>query len=455
MEVMVIVMKHKCGARWVQGLGLKSFTRKKFHLPSPTPQHLKTTNHSVFDQLIPELYVPILLFYPNNTNSDHDIDEICKLLKTSLSETLTHFYPFAGKYQCNDSIRCNDHGAAFLEAQVNCPMSKILEKPDFGMLKQLLPADMGSRLADPSYLVQVQANFFECGGMAIRVCISHKVADASTISKFITSWAAASLGSVSTTDQVVLPAADFGAAASLLPQLGFLNSPLPMVEFAKEKWTTRRIVFDASKIAALKCKAATAILPKPTRVEVLSALIWKCATESSRSKLGSIRPSVWLPFVNMRKVLVQPLAEIFEGNFFGVLAAKTKVSEDDDDEDVQRLAAKLRKDIEEFKVTYANGVSGDDPCEFFQEFGSLMDGNDGDAYSCSSWCRFPFYTVNFGWGKPSWVTQCMEVKNMIVLTDTRDGDGIEASLTLNEDVMAIFESNKELLAYASLNPSVI
>lgn len=53
------------------------------------------------------------------------------------------------------------------------------------------------------------------------------------------------------------------------------------------------------------------------------------------------------------------------------------------------------------------------------------------------------------------MTQCMEFKNMIVLTDTRDGDGVEASLTLNEEVMAIFESNEELLAYASLNPSVI
>ncbi|PQQ14790.1 BAHD acyltransferase [Prunus yedoensis var. nudiflora] len=169
-----------------------------------------------------------------------------------------------------------------------------------------------------------------------------------------------------------------------------------MVEFAEEKWTTRRIVFDASKIAALKCKAATAILPKPTCVEVLSTLIW---------------------------------------------------NKD------QRLAAKLRKGIEEFKVGY--GASGDDPCEFFQEFGSLMDGNDGEAYSCNSWCRFPFYTIDFEWGKPSWVTQCMEFKNMIVLTDTRDGDGIEASLTLIEEVMAIFESNKELLAYASLNPSVI
>ncbi|VVA35317.1 PREDICTED: vinorine synthase, partial [Prunus dulcis] len=108
------------------------------------------------------IYVPILPFYPNNNCEEVNnlVAERSKLLKTSLSETLTHFYPFAGKFQYNDSICCNDQGAAFLETHVNCPISKILEKPDFVMLKQLLPADMESRQEGASYLVQVQANFF-------------------------------------------------------------------------------------------------------------------------------------------------------------------------------------------------------------------------------------------------------------------------------------------------------
>lgn len=31
---------------------------------SPTPPHLQTTKLSVFDQLFPDIYVPLLLFYP-------------------------------------------------------------------------------------------------------------------------------------------------------------------------------------------------------------------------------------------------------------------------------------------------------------------------------------------------------------------------------------------------------
>ncbi|XP_048436856.1 uncharacterized protein LOC125475722 isoform X3 [Pyrus x bretschneideri] len=59
--------------------------------------------------------------------------------------------------------------------------------------------------------------------------------------------------------------------------------------------------------------------------------------------------------------------------------------------------------------------------------------------------RFPFYEPDFGWGKPPWVTSGTEFKNLIVLMDTRDGDGIEVSLNLKEEDLAIFESTKELL----------
>ncbi|CAL9016648.1 unnamed protein product, partial [Prunus brigantina] len=85
-------------------------------------------------------------------------------------------------------------------------------------------------------------------------------------------------------------------------------------------------------------------------------------------------------------------------------------------------------------------------------FVKLLMRDDIETSSCSSWCGFPFYAADFGWGKPSWVNQSSEAKNLIVLIDSRDGDGIEASLTFKEEDMAIMESNNELFAYASLDP---
>ena len=52
----------------------------------------------------------------------------------------------------------------------------------------------------------------------------------------------------------------------------------------------------------------------------------------------------------------------------------------------------------------------------------------------------------------------LEVKNFIVLLDTRDGNGIEVSLSCKEDEMALIETNEELLAcirFDSLDPNVI
>jgi shikimate O-hydroxycinnamoyltransferase len=75
-------------------------------------------------------------------------------------------------------------------------------------------------------------------------------------------------------------------------------------------------------------------------------------------------------------------------------------------------------------------------------------------FTFSSWCRFPIYETDFGWGKPTWVTStssCSSTK-LIVLMDTRDGDGFEAIVIMEENYIAKFEHDFELLQYASLNP---
>lgn len=84
---------------------------------SPTPHHLKTLELSVFDQIASDVYVLLLFFYRPH-NSSVTSAEISNIPKTSLSKTLTLFYPWAGQFQYNDSICCNDRGVVcFLKSK--------------------------------------------------------------------------------------------------------------------------------------------------------------------------------------------------------------------------------------------------------------------------------------------------------------------------------------------------
>jgi hypothetical protein len=68
---------------------------------SPTPPSLKTYKLSLLDQVVPSAYIPMIFFYPMNKSISHSVVDIVSqrshLLKQSLSNTLTRFYPFAGK----------------------------------------------------------------------------------------------------------------------------------------------------------------------------------------------------------------------------------------------------------------------------------------------------------------------------------------------------------------------
>ncbi|KAL7227690.1 hypothetical protein ACSBR1_022540 [Camellia fascicularis] len=70
-----------------------------------------------------------------------------------------------------------------------------------------------------------------------------------------------------------------------------------------------------------------------------------------------------------------------------------------------------------------------------------------DSYLFTSWSRFPFYEIDFGWGKPVWTSVVnMPLKNFIFLMDNKEGDGIEAWVCLDEKDMVNFEQDQTIRA---------
>ncbi|KAI4379313.1 hypothetical protein MLD38_005629 [Melastoma candidum] len=67
----------------------------------------------------------------------------------------------------------------------------------------------------------------------------------------------------------------------------------------------------------------------------------------------------------------------------------------------------------------------------------------------ASQSKFSMYEMDFGWGKPEFVSTTGTVRvNHVLFLDCKDGKGIQAFVGLKEEVMALFEKDEEILAYA-------
>ncbi|XP_024035783.1 vinorine synthase [Citrus clementina] len=164
----------------------------------PTRKHLRTYKLSLIDQMNYDLYIPLVFFYSASCKHQ-DFRKKSDLLKQSLATTLTHYYPFAGRFIDGFSVDCNDHGAAFIEANVGSDISKFLQPPDMELLQQLIPPSpqLSNLEISERELLAVQVNLFNSGEMAIGVCFSHGVADGSAIFNFMKVLQATRFGIVS------------------------------------------------------------------------------------------------------------------------------------------------------------------------------------------------------------------------------------------------------------------
>ncbi|KAK9027764.1 hypothetical protein V6N11_067587 [Hibiscus sabdariffa] len=429
---------------------VETFDTESIKPSSPTPLHLRSFELSILDQMTPAFYIPLIFWYTQNAASDEsslEAEEISRRLKKSLSETLTRFYPFAGRIN-GCLVDCNDDGVDYIEARVNCVLRDILKPPNGEFLREFLPIQKDSNEAGTGRLLLVKVTFFECGGMAIGVSISHKIADVYTLGKLVNTWAALTRGS---SEAAVFP--EFGCAASFLPPPKDFSFTTPAMKFKHEKAVMRRFVFDAPKISMLKARAASATVPQPTRVEAVVALIWKTAMTSSPLPL----PSVLRQVVNLRKRLNPPLPDNAVGYLVSYFTVK---SSENSEAELQALVKRLRDGIGEFSENYVKKLQGSDAIstifEAAKEVGNLSGRDDIKFYNSLSWCRFGVYEADFGWRKPIWVSLAgasSKAPDIFVLLDARDG-GIEAWVSLNEEEMGSFQRNEELLAFASMDPCV-
>ncbi|KAF7135806.1 hypothetical protein RHSIM_Rhsim08G0186200 [Rhododendron simsii] len=172
---------------------METISKESIKPSSKTPDHLRTFQLSMLDQFIPpSIYSPLILYYSHDeSTSNVKQAEISSLLKRSLSDALSLYYPLAGRMTSESSVDCNDQGVDFLEARVDARLSEILKSPQVEVLTQFVPSTSEE---SGGFLLGIQLNYFHCGGIAIGITICHRIADACTLTMFVKAWTATARG---------------------------------------------------------------------------------------------------------------------------------------------------------------------------------------------------------------------------------------------------------------------
>ncbi|GKA33134.1 deacetylvindoline O-acetyltransferase [Tanacetum coccineum] len=382
---------------------------------SPTPRHLKAYNLSVYDQLSPNAYMPVVAFYPSSNT-----------------------------YQSN--------GVEFIEASNDNMLSDFLQHSKQEDLDQLFPNDL---ICFHSYLkgdsitcpLNVQVNHFACGWVAVATSLHHKLGDGRTILNFVNHWARV--------NAALIRFGDIKAAVNnphlIYYQNRNTNLPEMLTSRSRVGCVTTSFSFSNKKLNQLKAKVTAMTVESgkpvmnPTRVEVLTWLIHKCAiTANTKTNSGAFMPTGMALPVDMRNILVEKLPGTSIGNVTPTIDVPTR---NESEFEPHMTIGELRKRKTQFQSIRNFETATGPIAEMSTETALEISNGLNNYYICL--CRFPTYGIDFGWGKPVNVSMGGTMKNFIILMKTPNDDGIEAIVCLEEQDIKTFQNDPQLLAFCN------
>ncbi|XP_047947324.1 stemmadenine O-acetyltransferase-like [Salvia hispanica] len=409
----------------------------------PSPHTFKNLKLSYIDRSLPSIYIPFIFFYnadePTGLNTSNHI-QISQILKHSLLATLPSFYPLAGKLKHGMYVDCSDSasGFEFVEAKVHSELETALQGSTVTDMKLLLPSYCTDFDHAGWPLLVVQVTFFDCGGLAIAISVSHKIADFASAMSFVAAWAATCRG-----EKTEIPPSILGTYPYFRPLSWVPFSPLMKYYKPSDEYVTERFIFDKKKIDILR--QATTASPEsatkdPSRVELVSAFIWKhfIAARSKKNKIFAAQMAV-----SLRQRTDPPgiLENVFGNCFMSSLAFG------DPSRELHHLVSRLREAIRKVRDGYITKMMSRE-C-YLKELAMLavlMVTGQMEWCYFTSWRGFSAYKVDYGWGQPCrFATPSLAIKNMVVLVNS-GGDDIEAIVTMLPEVVQAVGAQIKLIS---------
>ncbi|KAK1378939.1 Pelargonidin 3-o-(6-caffeoylglucoside) 5-o-(6-o-malonylglucoside) 4'''-malonyltransferase [Heracleum sosnowskyi] len=433
-----------------------------------TPPSLRDYRISLVDELSPTMNTPTILYYPfdihTSSEENGNSNSRCNHLKKSLSKVLTRFYPLAGRYLKDACmVDCSDQGAEFVEAKVDIRLDDLISQGKdlkVELLNFLLPCPIGAvdEVTDP--LLAVQVSTFACGGYAIALMTSHRIADMSTASTFISEWGIDSKLlseginedrfsiSSSWNSGLLFPGKTFSAL-----HLGLSRSKENIKD---HKIITKNFFFDKSAISRIreKAKVDSSSEKLPTRVQSVVAIIGKAIIDLHVANPVNPREFLITQALNMRERTNPPLPKNQCGNLYLPASAQSVASERGVEfrSLVDLLSNSVKRGIEKCKILLSTGDEGQMMiANCFHDLKNTVSkpGNFcGGSFSDLS--KFSFYEADFGWGKPIWVSMAnVPVSHGCFLLADKSGEGMEAWIGMNVNDMSKFENDRNIMEFTT------
>ncbi|KAL9242740.1 hypothetical protein vseg_016710 [Gypsophila vaccaria] len=457
----------------------------------PTPIDRNIITLSFLDEILPTFHVPTLFIYNGNEFTKTSSNITISDLKSSLSETLTQFYPLAGRLENEYTVSCNDQGIPFLTARVDCQLIDFLNSPHKldALSKFHPPKDLTSFEQRPiSEIIPLafQVNFFTCGGVAIGCYFTHKLLDATSLSIFLNYWAAHASGQHQT---LVKP--DFDTIIGVFPPLSknkrvkittifpgdsdkcesnnATTAPTPAAGLLCPhlkipiKIVKTSFKFTNTAIKKLKIDGASETVPNPSSFEAVVGFIWMHVmdaiqtTNNNNIELGQPIPNVLsfsaslrsranpqLPKQSMGNIITPLRASVaFGDGFSGDKKYKETIREIHGAiKTLNQTIQTLKDDNEDGDVAYvAKKLSKDK--DFLK--------NRSSIFAVVSWVKLGFNDVDFGFGPPIGIFPLAIGdhfgKNSMRMIDY--SDGIEVFVCLEDKCMSSLQTNAQFLAFAT------
>ncbi|KMT19026.1 hypothetical protein BVRB_2g031210 [Beta vulgaris subsp. vulgaris] len=438
---------------------------------------------SNLDRQCPTLMYLVFFYNPSHNHYINNDDYVFSCLKYALEDTLSLWYPAAGRLSKNPNngnkldLWCNNGGAVMVEAVTQTTISELGNLSQYNEFFENLvykPACNNGNISEMPLLV-AQVTKFKCGGYSIGVGTSHALFDGQATYNFMSAWASNAhtkqgfkglewhkpmhererllqLIKISPTNnnsnqataltkvaaiqhlyQLITQAADTGGVMLKNPQL--------FVPSIQEDCVLNTFHFSSSMIDSLKRRAyglnnlySSSMC---SSFEIVAAHLWKARTKA----LGLRRERmVCLQFaVDTRTRLTPQLPQDFSGNAY-VLASVALTAGELELISYETLINKIK-----MAKNYVDN-------EYVSTYLEALEGS-GDALPplreltvVSDWTRMPFHKVNFNFMQSHANNVAVSVCPLVppvpqvayFMQSPKEDKGIDVRIGLNSQINSAF-----------------